>query len=671
MDIIRRATAATVGDGLDYVLSDGTIDRYQTVIEPSGWQLSNFLKNPIALFNHDKNFVIGKWKNVRVENNQLRGNLELLPAGISPRLDEIRAAVEAGALKGTSVGFLKLPNGVEPLRGVEGGLRYTKQELAEASLVSVPGNANALQIARSLNLSREGMSLLFGEQAEKEQPTIKRVSGEQAESHVSPKAIKMSIPLSKRIEDAEGELVRKKDTLEALVSADDADATQVEELTRQVEDDSKRIDGLKRAEEALARTAIVQVATTVESREEARPRAFAQPAEKLRPGEHYMRALIGAVVARARGHREPQAVYAAIAERFGQDGKFDEKTRVCADLFMRYEGERPEDTIQRSFAMVTRAVTVPATTTLSGWASQLVQTEYQGFLELLLPSSVFPGLAAKSMRMSFGRAGIISIPSRVSTPTVAGSFVAEGSPIPVRQAAYTSTPFTPKKMGVISSFTREIAEHSNPSIEELIRNAMQEDTAVSLDSVLLDATSATTTRPAGIKAGVAGLTATAGGGFTALVGDLKQLTNALITGSNGNLRRPVWLMNPAQQLSISVTQNAGGDFPFAAEINNNRFTNYPVIVSGNITAGQVFLLDAADFAVIEGGAPRFDLNDSAVLVYDDTAPAAVGTTGSPNVAGAPARSLWQTDSIGIRMIMDVNWGFVRSGTIAWTSAVTW
>src|SRR5205085_1285972 len=122
---------------------------------------------------------------------------------------------------------------------------------------------------------------------------------------------------------------------------------------------------------------------------------------------------------------------------------------------------------------------------------------------------------------------VISLPSRAATPTVGGSFVGQGAPIPVRQAAFAATTLTPKKMGVISTFTREIAEHSTPSIEALLRQAIQEDTAVAIDSVLLDATAASAIRPAGLKNGVSGLTATTGGGFDALVGDLKQLIGVL------------------------------------------------------------------------------------------------------------------------------------------------
>jgi hypothetical protein len=46
------------------------------------------------------------------------------------------------------------------------------------------------------------------------------------------------------------------------------------------------------------------------------------------------------------------------------------------------------------FDVVTRAASAPATTTTSGWASQLVQTSYESFMPLMMPASVLPGLAA-------------------------------------------------------------------------------------------------------------------------------------------------------------------------------------------------------------------------------------------------------------------------------------
>ncbi|MCA1552718.1 phage major capsid protein, partial [Bradyrhizobium sp. BRP19] len=128
--------------------------------------------------------------------------------------------------------------------------------------------------------------------------------------------------------------------------------------------------------------------------------------------------------------------------------------------------------------------------------------------------------------------------------------------------------------------------HSVPAIEGLLRNAIQEDTAVSLDSVLLDTNPATTIRPAGILNGVAALPATAGGGFNALVGDIKQVSGALLSATMGNVRKPAWLMNPQQVMSAGLTAAPGvGAFPFQAQIAAGNLQGWPIIDSGTVPLG--------------------------------------------------------------------------------------
>jgi HK97 family phage major capsid protein len=553
------------------------------------------------------------------------------------------------------------PKTKEPLlrsdgKPVPGGIHYTSQELLEASLVGVGGNVNALQVARSLNISDETIDLVFGEHASTHETVTRGSNAEHGTTPPPRKASAVNITIAQRISDAQTKLVALRDDLtrhldETGDEPDDAALAVRETLNGKIETAQRNLDSLEQAEKRLASTA-VPVAHFRRSRSalssvllsvRLRCRRRRSTPQIMSCGRSWLRSL---------DMRQGSIPSQVLVERYGEDGKIDEATRTV-------------------FEVVTRAASAPATTTTSGWASQLVETSVQGFTELLMPASVLPGLAARGLRMNFGRAGVLSIPTRSATPTIAGSFVAEGAPIPVRQGAFSSQTFTPKKLAVISTFTREIAEHSTPAIEGLIRNAMQEDTSVAVDTVLLDATAASTTRPAGLRNGVSTLTATAGGGFAALVGDLRQFVAALITASNGNLRQPVWIMNDIQALSIATTQNAGGDFPFAMEINNNRFQGYPVILSSTVTAGMVLLIDAADFIIIEGGAPRFDVSDQATLHLEDTTPLAIGTAGAPATVAAPVRSLFQTDSMALRMIMDLNWGLRRAGVVAWTTAVTW
>lgn len=636
MTIIQKSLASEAGsDPLEFVMSDETVDRMGDVIEAKGWRLANFKKNPIALFGHKSDFVIGHWTDVRVEAGRLVGKLKLLPAGISERLDEIRAAVEAGVLRAVSVGFRAIE--AEPIQGK--GLRFKASELVECSLVSVPANPNALAVAKSLNLSDDARALIFGKSADEVAPIVRRSgAGESAKSQPNRRNGNMST-LSERIQAAQEEVTRLRDQLTDHVKGDDVDPVVTDELSGGIEKAEAALASLKRAETALAAKSVPVETDKGDGRK--------VPASAVKKSDSKDLVVRSAVV-QALAYIERRNPMDIMRERYGED----EAVKAMVDI-------------------VSKAASAPATTTTTGWAAELVQTATLDFLETLTPLSIYPALRDRGGRFTFGRNGVVSIPSRASTPTVAGSFVAQGGAIPVRQAAFNAVTLTPKKMAVITTFTREIAEHSTPAIEALLRQAIAEDTAVAIDTVLLDSTAASTTRPAGLKNGVTGLTATSGGGFAALVGDLKALVGALITSSGGNLRAPVFLMNPVQALSISMTQNAGGDFPFANIMSDGTLQGYPVIQSATVAAGNVFLVDAADFFSATGDEPRFSVSDQATLHMEDTAPTAIGTAGTPNVVAAPVRSLWQTDTIGLRMILDINWAMRRTGSVAFVTSVTW
>ena len=97
MTLRTKQTAAPPpnGDPLEFVMSDGTVDRMGDVIEPDGWKLDNFRANPVALFSHDAQFPIGKWADVAVRAGKMTGRLELMEP-VSDRQREFRAAVDAG-----------------------------------------------------------------------------------------------------------------------------------------------------------------------------------------------------------------------------------------------------------------------------------------------------------------------------------------------------------------------------------------------------------------------------------------------------------------------------------------------------------------------------------------------------------------------------------------------
>ena len=73
MLVYRRSQLVTVrqpgSQNKTFVLSNEKLDRHGTVLKQSGWMLDNFRANPIALFGHKHNQIVGKWNDIRVEND--------------------------------------------------------------------------------------------------------------------------------------------------------------------------------------------------------------------------------------------------------------------------------------------------------------------------------------------------------------------------------------------------------------------------------------------------------------------------------------------------------------------------------------------------------------------------------------------------------------------------
>jgi HK97 family phage prohead protease/HK97 family phage major capsid protein len=627
MAVVRKTAAGKVDGSLGYVLSDATVDRYGDVIEPAGWMLDQFRQNPIALFNHSAMQPIGKWKNIRVDDERLMADFEPAAKGTSRRTDEILSLVEQGILKATSVGFLGIES--EPLdpKRPGRGTRYTRQELLETSIVSVPANPAALQIAKSLNISDDTMTLVFGEHAAIGQGRMVKPGEHAVTKRLSRADIPMSI--SKKIQDTQTRLNAARDALTEYLDQEEQDPVQRDAMSDDIVAVEAELRSLENAERAMApRGPAQQVAATTITAPNVNRRPLGLPTAQRSPLDLYLGHLATRV--RAAVHRQP------IEEMLRQHYPEDEGT-----------------------AIVTRAAVAGATTTASGWAIDLVQLAQGEFVNLLYPNSVFPKLSAMGTALNFGpNAGAIKIPSRTATPSIGGAFVAESQPIPVRRLGTTSITLYPHKVGGISVYSREIAAYSNPAIEALIRDSIVNDTSINIDGVLLDNAAVSTTRPAGLTNGVSTLTATAGGGYAAFLGDLNKLTAPFYAANAG--RKLALLMNPAQRQQLVFAPGpAGAPFGWAAQF-EEMFT---VIASTSIAAGSAYMIDAVDFVSV-ADAPEFVVSEEATLHMEDTSPLqiATGAQGS-GVLATPTQSMFQTAQIAIRMTANVSWAMRRAGMV--------
>lgn len=124
------------------IISTSAVDRDKDVIDPKGWRLESYRKNPIILWQHRRDLPpIARCTDIRVSGSRLIAKMEFPPAGTYQLADEIFNLVDAGFLHSTSVGFL-------PIRSIynneRGGHDILEAELLEFSIVAVPANSEAL-----------------------------------------------------------------------------------------------------------------------------------------------------------------------------------------------------------------------------------------------------------------------------------------------------------------------------------------------------------------------------------------------------------------------------------------------------------------------------------------------------------------------------------------------
>jgi hypothetical protein len=302
----------------------------------------------------------------------------------------------------------------------------------------------------------------------------------------------------------------------------------------------------------------------------------------------------------------------------------------------------PGDTA--TLTLITRGTTVVATTTTSGWAAELAQF---GLADLLLnmgPASAASELLKRALALDFNQRSVLVIPSMVPASGNVG-FVGQGSPIPVRQLSIGGAALQLQKLATILVFTRELLNSS--SAETAVRTIMNESIGLALDSLMLDATAATGTRPAGLRAGVAA-TATAEEGTGAMMSDLATLASA-VAGVGG--LDIAFVADPKS--AVKMAFNVGPKFTF------------PILASKSLSAGTVLCIAVPALCAIIDPTPEISVSNAATVEMVD-APSTGGV-----MAGDPVRSFFQTDTIGIKFETKMSWCLRADNAVAWMTSINW
>jgi hypothetical protein len=296
--------------------------------------------------------------------------------------------------------------------------------------------------------------------------------------------------------------------------------------------------------------------------------------------------------------------------------------------------------------LLTRAVSATAMTSVAGWASDLAHKVVRDALEGMGPAAAGAQTLLQSLLLVFDNYGSISAPGFVAGAGNAG-FVAEGAPIPVRQLASAAALLTPFKLAAIGVLTREMMESSNAEI--LIGDVLMRAAALALDVALFGSNAATAAAPAGLRSGVAATAAsTATDPLQAFYEDCANLINATsAVGGNG----PFLLIGPPGRISAMIMR-------FVLQAGN-------VGVLASSAVGNDLLCVAPRALVCAlNPEPEIETANAGELHMNDTPLPIVDSGG---IVASPAKSLFQTETIALKMRWPVTWALRDPRAIAWTT----
>ena len=623
-------------------------DRMGDVVEPLGISF----KNPMPLlWQHRHDQPVGKVKFFPATEEGIEFEAEIMtfdnPPGLKARTDEAWASVKSGLIAGVSIGFR--PIEYEPMRS--GGYRFTKSEVYELSLVTIPAQPDAviqrdqsqmLALVKSIDTEQR---TAFGARAKVEQPTP-GASGNKSIS-LKPKEGTNMKTISEQIASFEALRAENATRMEAIMSksieeersTDEAEQTEFDDLTSEVKTIDADLKRLKSLEALKASTAKPITAKSVEDGTAHRGSVPAQVklAVAAAPGIRFAR--LAKVKALAALDYEPVGV---IAEK----------------LFAQRDPE---------FVGMVKANVAAHNTLTEGPGGFLVGEEgsmFADFVEFLRPMTILG---------RFGQGGIPAlrqVPFRVAllgqTTGGEGYWVGEGAPKPLTAFQGERNTLEPLKVAIIAVATMELLRDSSPSAEVWLRDQLAAALQQRLDIDFINPAKIASAgiSPASILNG-ADAVASTGSTADAVRLDVRALFQKFIDANNAPTSG-VWIMSHTNALALSLLINDLGqpEFP-GITMMGGTFQGLPVITSQHI-GDVVALVNASDIYFADNGAISVDFSRVASLQMLDNPPNNSVTSTATSMV-----SMFQTNSVAFRAERTLNWARRRATSVAYLTDVLW
>jgi HK97 family phage prohead protease len=679
---IERAWSVLTIKGMDTELrtiegiaSTPEVDRVGDIMEPMG---AKFTVPMPLLWHHKHDQPVGHVVEAKATKTGISIKARFAkidePGELKNLIDKAWQSVKAGLVKGLSIGFKPADDGVIPLDN--GGLRFTKWNWYELSLVTIPANAGAtIGLIKSIDQDLQAASG-NSEVAVNSLPGVSGKDGgpsegpekalRQTRSPVTLKSKKDREKMktfSEQIADLESSRAAKSARMAQIMqksvdegrSTDEAEQEEFDELERAVDaidKDLKRFRVLEAHNKAKAQPLPASVATT-EDGTAARTGRIQIVQPKPAKGIQFARLARVAAISRL-------------------------DMRSMRDVAEELYGSRDPDVVE-----CVKTPVNAATTYSPNWAGNLVGINYAvaaDFIEFLRPRTILG---------RFGTDGIPDlrrVPFRVGlagqTSGGAGYWVGEAAAKPVTKFDFGRVTLEPLKVANIAVLTEELIRDSSPSAEGIVRDQLARAVAERLDIDFIDPgkTAVAGVSPASITNGITPIAAS-GNDITNLYADVQSLLNSFINNNNA-LASGVWIMRENVALTLSMMRDTLQQLVFPTmTARGGTFFGLPVIASQYVpltsaaspTDSTIILVNAEDIYLGDEGGIQVDMSREASLVMDNLpVMTSAGVGGSPNApTAAQMVSMFQTNSVALRAERTINWARRRVGAVAVLSGVAY
>ena len=290
------------------------------------------------------------------------------------------------------------------------------------------------------------------------------------------------------------------------------------------------------------------------------------------------------------------------------------------------------------------------------WGAELVQSDarYTGdFIEYLYSKTVFDSLPLRP------------VPARVHIKgqdgAATGYWVGESKAINVSKIDTSTVELTPLKVAAMAVCSKELVMDSDPSAEMLIRDSIAEASAQRVDSTFFSTTAASNgVSPAGILNGVS-VKFSEGPTAAELRDDVAALYADFITAKNAS--GLVFVTTPSLAKAISLMVNALGQTEFPGlNASGGTLLGDPVYTGDNVGTDDLILMKPSDIWKIGDSGIEMSMSDTATIEQND---APQGASDTPTAASATLMSLWQTESVGFKVVRRINYAKRRSGAVSY------